>query len=138
MDFAEVLKYAQVILRELSQRKFKVLVAISLVSFTVMLLGMLRPSSFQSSITIYADNQNIIKPLLGSKASVTNVKQKRSGQVKDIINSPRLLKSVIKKVYGEQSLLSVEEQEQKMAYIRKNITINHTTFPRVLCSEIGK
>lgn len=123
MELSEIFKYIKVAWRELCQRKFKVALAVTVFSFAIMFLGMVRLSNFSSSVTIFADNQNIIKPLLGAKASVTGVKQNRTEQVRDIIHSPRLLTQVITEVYGENAFPTAKSKELKLNQLRKNITI---------------
>ncbi|MFT5880912.1 MAG: polysaccharide chain length determinant protein (PEP-CTERM system associated) [Moritella sp.] len=123
MELSEIFKYIKVAWRELCQRKFKVALTVTVFSFAIMFLGMVRLSNFYSSVTIFADNQNIIKPLLGSKASVTGVKQNRTEQVRDIINSPRLLTQVITSVYGENAFPTAKSKDIKLSQLRKNITI---------------
>lgn len=123
MELNEIFKYITVVWREICQRKFKVALAISLFSFTIMLLGMIKLSNFSSSVTIFADNQNIIKPLLGSKASVTGIKQNRTEQVRDIIHSPRLLTQAVDSIYGERAFPTPRSKDLKLSQLRKNITI---------------
>lgn len=123
MELSEIFKYIMVVWREICQRKFKVALVISILSFLIMLLGMVKLSNFSSSVTIFADNQNIIKPLLGSKASVTGIKQNRTEQVRDIIHSPRLLTQVINGIYGEHAFSSPQSKDLKISQLRKNIII---------------
>jgi hypothetical protein len=74
MDFALLFAYAKVIARELWNKKYLVLVAFSLISFSILLVGSVWPPKYVVSATIYADNQNILGPLLKEKAE-----QKKSG-----------------------------------------------------------
>jgi len=123
MDITEIFKYAAVVWREICQRKFKVAFVVTLISFAIMFIGILRPPSYSSSITIFADNQNIIKPLLGSKASVTELKQNRSNQVRDIIYSPRILSQVVDSVYGKNAFPTPLAKDIKISQVRNNLTI---------------
>ena len=123
MDIAEIFKYVAVVWREMCQRKFKVAFVVTLISFAIMFVGILRPPSYSSSITIFADNQNIIKPLLGAKAAVTELKQNRSNQVRDIIYSPRILSQVIDSVYGPDAFPSPLSKDIKVSQIRSNINV---------------
>ena len=123
MDITEIFKYVGVIWREICQRKFKAALFVTVISFAIMIVGMLRPPSYSSSITIFADNQNIIKPLLGAKAEVTELKQNRSNQVQDIIYSPSILSDVIDSVYGENAFPTPLSKDIKVSQIRKNLTV---------------
>ncbi|MCP5078215.1 MAG: chain length-determining protein [Psychromonas sp.] len=124
MDFNEIIQYVGVVWRELSKRKFKVTFTIIAISFMVMAVGMFRPSTFTTSVTIFADNQNIIKPLLGSKTSVTGIKQNRTTQVRDIIYSPRILNQVIDDIYGKNTFASAQAKDLKMGHLRTDLTID--------------
>jgi len=123
MDITEIFKYIAVVWREICQRKFKVALVVTMISFAIMFIGMLRPPSYSSSITIFADNQNIIKPLLGAKAEVTELKQNRSNQVRDIIYSPRILSDVIDSVYGENVFPTPLSKDIKISKMRANLTV---------------
>lgn len=123
MDITEIFKYVAVIWREICQRKFKVAFLVTIISFAIMFVGMLRPPSYSSSITIFADNQNIIKPLLGTKASVTGLKQNRTNQVRDIIYSPRILSEVIESVYGEGAFPAGLAKDIKVSQIRGSLAV---------------
>lgn len=123
MDITEIFKYVAVIWREICQRKFKVAFLITIISFAIMFVGMLRPPSYSSSITIFADNQNIIKPLLGTKASVTGIKQNRTAQVQDIIYSPRILSEVLDSVYGENAFPAGLAKDIKISQIRSGLSV---------------
>jgi polysaccharide chain length determinant protein (PEP-CTERM system associated) len=123
MELIEFFKYIGVIFRELYKRKFKVALTIIAISFMVMLAGMFRPSTFTTSLTIFADNQNIIKPLLGSKTSMTGIKQNRTVQVRDLIYSPRILNQVIDSIYGKDAFESAQAKDLQMGKLRANLTV---------------
>lgn len=123
MELNEVFQYIKVIWRELCKRKFKAVLTIIIISFMVMGAGIFNPLTFSTSIIIFADNQNIIKPLLGSKTSVTNIKQSRTAQVRDIIYSPRILRQVIDEVYGADAFPDALEKDLKIVQLRANLVI---------------
>ena len=123
MEQILLLKYARTALHEIAERKWRVLLAFSLISFAILLAGMIWPASYKTSITIYTDNQNIIKPLLDKKTSVTSVKQDRIQVVRDLIYSPRILRQVVRDIYGPQVLADVTETEMLISSIRKRIGV---------------
>src|SRR5690606_32395495 len=61
------------ILKELNQHKGKVVICFALVTCIVVAVGIFWPKRFEASAIIFADDQNIIKPLLAGKAEVTRV-----------------------------------------------------------------
>lgn len=123
MELNEIFKYIAAVWHEIVIRKFKAIFLVTLVSFAVLAVGIFRPSTFNSEVTIFADTQNVIKPLLGKQTSVTNVKQSRTAQVRDVIYSPRQLNKVIDRIYGKENYTSAASREQKLAELRQKLKI---------------
>lgn len=122
MDFTLILKYVNVVFREAWQRKFLCVFGFALISFTVLGIGMLWSSKFEVSATIFADNQNILKPLLDKQAAQSKV-QNHTQVVRDMMYSPRILKNVIESVYGLDHFESAEEMGQKINSLRNKIIV---------------
>ncbi len=122
MDFSLLVKYAHVVIREIWQRKFLCLFGFAVVSFIVLLIGMSWPSKFETTATIFADNQNILKPLLQNQAAQSQV-QNQTRVVRDMMHSPRILKQVVESVYGLDSFESAEEMGQKINQLRNKIQV---------------
>lgn len=72
----------KVFFRELIAWRFLVVALFGIVSFAVLTLGFFWPKQFQSSATIYVDQQNIIEPLLRGSAEVTRLDQSRVAREK--------------------------------------------------------
>ncbi|WP_019613728.1 XrtA system polysaccharide chain length determinant [Psychromonas ossibalaenae] len=123
MEHTDILKYFVTAWREICQRKFKTAFIITLLSFAVMAIGIFKPSVFKSEVTIYADTQNVIKPLLGKQTEVTRVKQNRTDQVRDIIYSPRQLTKVMNKIYGKNAFPEGTDKENKLTELRQKLSI---------------
>jgi len=123
MELNEIFKYLHAAWFEICRRKFKTALILTLMSFLILGTGMLNSSMYSSEVTIYADTQNIIKPLLGKQTEITRVKQNRATQIKDIIYSPRQLSKVMNKIYGKAAFPTPSEQENKLTELRKNLTI---------------
>lgn len=122
MDFSLLLKYAEVVIREIWQRKFLCLFGFALVSFSVLTVGIFWPSKFEASATIFADNQNILRPLLQNQAAQSEV-QDQTKVVRDMMHSPRIINRVIDDVYGDRSFESAEERGQLMTELRSKIKV---------------
>ena len=118
MDVSIFLKYLSVILREAWQRKFLCLLGFTVVSLVVLIIGMSWPSKFETTATLFADNQNILKPLLSNQAAQSKV-QDQTKVVRDMILSPRTLKKVVEKIYGLNNFESAEELGQKSEYLHR-------------------
>ena len=124
MEFNEIFKYIAVVWHSICLRKFKSLLLVMLISFSIIVIGIFKPSIYKSEVTIFADTQNIIKPLLGNQAAVTNIKQSRTAQVRDIIYSPRQLNKVIDKIYGKGSFPTAIGRAEKLAALRAKIEVS--------------
>lgn len=124
MDLSLLIAYARVILRELWQFKFLAIAGFAFFSFAVLLLGLVWPVKFQSSATVFADNQNILKPLLDKQAAVSRL-QDQTKVVRDVIHSPRILKDVVEQVYGADGEFALPEDiERKINSIRSRLKIS--------------
>ena len=123
MDFSLLLKYINVVFREAWQRKFLCLFGFALISFAVLAVGMLWSSKFEVSATIFADNQNILKPLLNNQAAQSSV-QNQTKVVQETMHSPRILKEAVEKVYGLDSFESAEALGQKINQLRNKLKIS--------------
>lgn len=122
MNFTVLMQYIDVIFREMWQRKFLCLFGFALISYLVLIVGMFWSSKFESSATIFADNQNILKPLLENQAAQTQV-QDQVKIISDLIHTPRILRQVIIGVYGDDSFGSQLELEQKINQLRGGISL---------------
>jgi len=122
MNFTLLLQYVNVVFREVWQRKFLCLLGFAAVSFVVLAVGMFWPSKFQASATIFADNQNILKPLLSNQAAQSKV-QNQTKVVKEMMHSPRILKQVVENVYGLDSFESADALGQKINSLRNKIKV---------------
>jgi polysaccharide chain length determinant protein (PEP-CTERM system associated) len=122
MNFTLLMQYIDVVFREMWQRKFLCLFGFALISFLVLIVGMFWSSKFESSATIFADNQNILKPLLENQAAQTKV-QDQVKIISDLIHTPRILRKVLVGVYGEDSFGSQLELENKINQLRGGIKL---------------
>jgi len=122
MDLALIFKYINIILREAWQRKFLCLFGFSLISYVVLVMGIFWPSKFETSATIFADNQNILKPLLSNQAAQSSV-QNQTKVVREMMHSPRILKKAVENIYGLDSFESAEELGQKINNLRAKVKV---------------
>ncbi|EEF22364.1 conserved hypothetical protein, partial [Ricinus communis] len=77
--------------RELNNHKGKVAIGFAVVTFAVLILGFVWPKKYEASALIYADEQNIIKPLLSGSAEVTNISVDQAAIARDRIMSSAIL-----------------------------------------------
>ena len=123
MDFSLILKYVNVVFREAWQRKFLCLFGFAIISFAVLAVGMFWSSKFEVSATIFADNQNILKPLLNNQAAQSKV-QNQTKVVQEMMYSPRILKEAVEAVYGLDGFESAEALGQKINQLRNRLKIS--------------
>lgn len=64
-------QWANAILKELNQHKGKVVICFAFVTCLIVIVGILWPKTYEASAIVFADDQNIIKPLLAGQAEVT-------------------------------------------------------------------
>lgn len=122
MDLTQLLQYARACLWELWVFKIPALLLFAFCGFGVLVAGMFWPVTFESSATIYADNQNILKPLLDKQAAVAKL-QDQTQVVRDVMMSPRILRLVVEDVYPDMKLASDQEMEKAIGKIRGNLTL---------------
>lgn len=75
MQTSLVEQWANALLKELNQHKGKVVLCFALVTCLVVTVGILWPKQFEASAIVFADDQNIIKPLLAGQAEVTRLNE---------------------------------------------------------------
>ena len=77
--------------KELHNHKGKVAIGFAVVTFVVLAAGFLWPKKYEASAIVFADEQNIIKPLLSGSAEVTKPDIDQAAIAKDRILSNRSL-----------------------------------------------
>ena len=87
----------------------------------VLAVGYTWPQTYKTSATLYADQTNIIEPLLRGRAQVTDIDGAKSA--KDIIYTRKFLEEVIEEANLLQPGASPELLEQKVKYLRGTIHI---------------
>ena len=60
---ALIFQYIQEIHKQLKIRTLWLITGGALISFTILIVGMNFEPKYETSVTIFADNQNVIKPL---------------------------------------------------------------------------
>lgn len=115
-------EYGKIILREAYRFRFHVCVLFALISLIVLLLGVFLSKTYSTSATLYADQSNIIQPLLSGQAETTAVED-QVRIVKESINSPRLLNKVVSKTKALQGTESAAEIEKKINALRESIKV---------------
>jgi len=83
--------WAHALLRELQRHKGKVAVGFAVATFVTLAVGYAWPKKFEASALVFADEQNIIQPLLSGSAEVTKPDLDQAGIARDRIMSNTIL-----------------------------------------------
>ena len=122
---ALIFQYIQEIHKQLKIRTLWLIAGGALISFAVLIVGMNFEPKYETSVTIFADNQNVIKPLLEGQAAVTVPRNERIRIVQETMFAPRLLDQVVKATFGNQTIMTgSDEMEEAMTELRKTINLS--------------
>ncbi|ARN74507.1 XrtA system polysaccharide chain length determinant [Oceanicoccus sagamiensis] len=111
------------VVRELIEWRNWVVGVFLVVVFTVLGVGFFWPERYETSAMLYADVTNIIQPLLKGRAELTAID--RSEQAREQIYTRKIMLKVANEIGMIDSFTTVEEQEGKIASLRKNIGIKN-------------
>jgi polysaccharide chain length determinant protein (PEP-CTERM system associated) len=106
---------------ELVRFRYTCVILFIVVSFIVLLLGITWPKTFTTSAMLFADQTNIIEPLLKGSAEVTKID--RSEQAREIIWTRAIMLGAAKEVGMVKKNASQEEEEQVVRRIRSGLKI---------------
>ncbi|WNO09037.1 XrtA system polysaccharide chain length determinant [Teredinibacter sp. KSP-S5-2] len=122
MELQDLLNYLKILWRELLRLRFAAVLGFIVITSLVVLIGYSWPTKFSSSTTIYADHQNIIRPLLDKSAAVSKVED-QTRVVRDVIYSPRILQQAIRATWPKTENLSPAEVERIVERVRSNLIV---------------
>ncbi len=124
MDIQLILQYLRLFLLRVKTNLIKVLIGIAVISTVVLVVGMFHKPKYQTNITIFADNKNVIKPLLEGQAAVTTPKTERIRIVRETMFAPRLLEQVVTEVFSNQVQPGDNKTlENYMTMLRDNVGV---------------
>jgi polysaccharide chain length determinant protein (PEP-CTERM system associated) len=119
----QIFEYIRVVFQRLREKLLLLGIIVAVVSFGVLAAGMAIKPKYETSITIYADNKNIIQPLLEGRASVTTPKTERIRIVRETMFSPRLLEEILPIAFSEVDMSDTRQAEKFMAQLRGNVSL---------------
>ena len=120
-----ILLYVKEIYKQVRKNFHWLIFGAAVTSFVILGFGMTFKPKFETAITIFADNQNVIKPLLEGQASVTVPKNERIRIIQETMFAPRLLDEIIKQSFDDATLTSGSaEMEKIQAQLRSDIKLN--------------
>ncbi|MCG8313623.1 MAG: hypothetical protein MI976_10435 [Pseudomonadales bacterium] len=114
--------YLKILIKEVIQKRVLVVVVFSILLLAVEVLGLFHQPSYETSTIIYADQQNIIAPLLEGQAEITRV-ENHTRIVQEVIYSPRMLTALIQSLQLLGPNASPEEIEEYQNDLRGKLRI---------------
>lgn len=123
MQTTLVQEWIYAVRRELDNHKGKVAICFALVTVLVVVVAFLWPKVYVSSSVIYADEQNIIKPLLEGRAAMTGLGSDRLTQAIERLNSERVLKQVVLEAGLVEDLDDALKVERLSKFVAGNMEI---------------
>ena len=121
METALIVELLRAVWRELIYWRTWVFGAFMVVTFVALGVGVKWPEYYQTSALIYADNSNIIKPLLQGRAEVTDID--RSKQAGELIYTRKILLQVANATGLITPTTQVDRQEAIIGSLRRKIEI---------------
>lgn len=95
MQSSMLMQMYRALLREIVLRKTAVVAAFVVVSFAILGIGFFWPKTYEAQATVFADEQNIIRPLLERQAAITEVD--RAQEAKDLLQTRRMAEAIAKR-----------------------------------------
>lgn len=107
--------------REAIQHRRACVIIFLVVCFLALVVGWLLPKNFKTDAILYADETNIIEPLLEGRAEVTEVDNVE--RAKEMIRTRRILSEVAKKSGMIKETDSVAKQERAVSSLRASVSV---------------
>lgn len=95
MDAPLYLQVIRAVFRELNRHKTLVMAAFIIITFSVLLAGYLFPKKYVTSSALYADETNIIEPLLQGRAVSSEID--RSEKAREVLYTRRIMEQIATK-----------------------------------------
>lgn len=112
--------------KELNNHKGKVAIGFTVVTLIVLALGFVWPKVYQASAIVYADEQNIIKPLLAGQAEVTRLNVDQLAVIRERLSSPAVLGQALLDAKMVTSLDNKYELDPKVRKLQASISVSET------------
>ena len=110
------------LVRELRRRKWLSFLIFMTVSFVVLGVGLLWPQKYTSSLTIFVDDQNIIRPLMEGSAVTTGISD-RINEAEEMFFSRRVLGALADEsnIWGEDKSQDIKFKENLVETLRYKV-----------------
>jgi len=123
METALIVELLRAVWRELLQWRVYVFVVFCVITFSVLIVGLQWKESYETSVMIYADHSNIIKPLLQGKAEVTKIDFSKSAR--EVIYTRKILLRAAKEAGLVNPDTERDKQDKIINGLRNDIAIKN-------------
>lgn len=107
MDLRFIIDTLNAVKRELIRMRWVALLVFIMATTGVLVMGYTSPKSYTSSALLYADNSNILQPLLRNRAEVTAID--RLNEAREMLQSRTLLEQVAM----DASLITADQSDRQ-------------------------
>lgn len=122
MDKVYLKELVSALKSELIRFRFWFVTAFLVISFSILLVGVLLPKKYSTTVMLVADVTNIIEPLLKGNAEVTKID--RSEQAQQFIHTRGVIEAAAKERGMIKKGMSADEQDQVIKSIRASLIVN--------------
>jgi len=107
------------LIKEVRNRKWTFFLLFAAISSLLLVIGFVWPEKYSSTVTIFVDDQNIIRPLMEGSAVTTKITD-RSSEAKQLLFSHRVLSKLAsnKDIWGDTDSNKINE---RVAILKKTI-----------------
>lgn len=112
MPTSLIQEWINAILKELNLHKGKAVLCFAVITSLVVTVGIFWPKRFESAAIIFADDQNIIKPLLAGQAEVTKLNE---GDQLQVVQQRVFSDELMKQVLVEAKMIDPAKLEDRYA-----------------------
>lgn len=124
VDVYFYINFCKSVIREFWRFRFVALISGFLIAMAFLAVGMFWEETYSSKATIYADQTNIISPLLQGQAAATNVDSQLQ-VVRDTLLSQRALENVVNEAGFALETDGPAQLEQKIKQLRASVSIRN-------------
>lgn len=124
--------------KELQDHKGKVALVFAAVTFITVVVGFVWPKQYQASAVVFADDQNIIKPLLSGSAEVTKPDIDQAAIVRDRIFSNQILGQALVEAKWAKSATDLSALDPMIRTLRGGIVVTEVGKGHIKISYTSK
>lgn len=111
MEQHYILDFLTSLYREISRKRVLACFCFSIVTISIVTIGIFWPLKYQTSATLYVDQRNVIEPLLRGQAAVPQINQAQEASEKIYT------RKILEKVARDAQLINDESSSREIAFV---------------------